>query len=209
MGELPGLLGSLLVCQPCNPTSSLHTFLQHDALQYSSRGRDDTVESSSGVRSPISTSCWEADIHISLLLFCYNPCFLHFCLLAGTAVEDWLHQYPRPSCWTETSERHDGRTWQHGYGRRLGCELQCDCPADFVWLWGRRGCVNGRWCRWLLQCTLTSSKVVGSHLRDREQPWAASLMCTSCLDEAESFFIGSVTCSVKLDRPPFCISLWK
>jgi len=98
VGELPGLLGSLLACQPHNPTSSLHTFLQCDARQHSGQGRDDTEKFCSDVKSPISTPCWEADSHISLLLLCCIPCFFHFYLLAGTAVEDWIHLYPRPRC---------------------------------------------------------------------------------------------------------------
>lgn len=168
VGELPGLLGFSIACQPCNPSSSLHAFLQCDTLQHSDRQGASCKTLVLEVQFP----CWEAGGES--FSHCYNPCFFHP-PHPGTAVEDQIQPYSRARSWTESAERCDGRARWHRYDQSMGwnCSVaQCCEPclvvrrkrgnvSTMVW----RGDGVGTWCS--LTVTSKSGGWQLPHLGDR------------------------------------------
>lgn len=198
VGELPGLLGFLIACQPCNPTSSLHTFLQCDALQHSDR-QEDSCEI---LVLEVQFSCWEAGAES--FSHCYNPCFFHVYPLTGPAVEDEIQQYHRARCWAESAERCDGRARWHRYDHSVGWSCTgTQCCRPWLVVRRKRGCehhgVKGRWCGQLVQsfCDQQLWWVATESTPEPAISWAH-------LDEAEGFFTGSPMSSVSEDH----LSAW-
>lgn len=139
VGELPGLVGLSIVCQPCHRTSSL----QCVTLQHSDRGRE-LQNPLLALEVQFPTPADKKELNLSLIVTIHIYFFFFF-IFAPCLTQLWKMKY------SNTPEQSAGLRVQSGAaeepssaGTATGWAGNCSVTsaASLAWLWGTRAGVS-------------------------------------------------------------------